>query len=75
MMWQQAATAVAVITGLMLGWVAVQALKRRSDPRFRPGDDVLAGCGTCSIAEACRVAGGDAPDRCPQDHPQRTLEE
>ncbi|HEX5133203.1 MAG TPA: hypothetical protein VFX92_12045 [Candidatus Krumholzibacteria bacterium] len=33
--------------GLMVAWVAVQSLKRRSDPTFAAGDDVLA-CGDCT---------------------------
>jgi hypothetical protein len=62
-MLQQLATAVAVITGLFSAWAAVQALKRRTDPRFKRGDDVLAGCGTCAIGDACRP--GEVPDACP----------
>ena len=55
-MFEHLAKATSVIVGLFLMWTAVQALKRRSDPRYKRGDDVLAGCGTCSIADACHGA-------------------
>jgi len=71
-MLHQLLTAAGVITGLFAAWAAVQSLKRRTDPRFHAGDDVLAGCGTCSIADACHHAVSEGiPDDCPTDaaHP------
>ncbi len=47
-MLNQLLIAVAGIVGLMLAWLAVQGLKRRSDPG---GGDVLS-CGTCG-AHSC----------------------
>ena len=50
---------------LMGTWVTVQALKRRSDPRYGPGDDVLAGCDACTMGDVCPTAGADRdPDAC-----------
>jgi hypothetical protein len=49
---------------LMGGWVLVQALKRRSDPRFHPGDDVLAGCGACSMGDVCHAGPDRGPGAC-----------
>ncbi len=43
--------AVGGVVGLMTAWLAVQSLKRRSDPDLRAGDDVLA-CATCGL-ESC----------------------
>lgn len=43
--------AIGGVSGLMLVWLAVQNLKRRSDPDMRDGEDVLF-CGTCS-AHSC----------------------
>jgi hypothetical protein len=39
------------VAGLMLAWIAVQGLKRRTDPDLHHGDDVLA-CATCG-RESC----------------------
>ena len=70
-MLHQLLTAVGVITGLLVAWTAVQSLKRRTDPHLHPGDDVLAGCGTCSIADACHhVVVEGIPDDCPADETQ-----
>jgi len=41
--------------GLLGGWMAVQGLKRRSDPSIPPGADVLA-CGRCGEEHACACA-------------------
>jgi hypothetical protein len=49
---------------LMGGWVLAQALKRRSDPRFRPGDDVLAGCDACTMGDVCHVGTDGPPESC-----------
>ncbi|HET6347621.1 MAG TPA: hypothetical protein VFH88_00920 [Candidatus Krumholzibacteria bacterium] len=65
MMLHQLAKAVGVITGLFAFWVAVQALKRRSDPNYHRGDDVLAGCGTCAIENICHSNTDNPPDACP----------
>jgi hypothetical protein len=56
--------AVLGITGLFGGWVAVQALKRRSDPRFGSRDDVMAGCGSCAGEGFCHVLDSTSAD-CP----------
>jgi hypothetical protein len=42
--------------GLMVVWIAIQGLKRRSDPAFHAGDDVLA-CGDCARG-SCSGCGG-----------------
>lgn len=54
-------TASGVIVGLMLAWLAVQVLKRRSDPDIREDEDVLL-CGTCGANSCggCLLQGTDA---------------
>jgi len=53
--------------GLVIAWVAVQGLKRRTDPELGAGDDVLA-CAACG-SESClgcrglRGATGEAARR------------
>lgn len=56
--------AFAGIAVLMGGWVLVQALKRRSDPRFGPADDVLAGCDACTMGDVCHAGPDRSPDTC-----------
>lgn len=53
--------AVGAVSGLMLVWLAVQNLKRRSDPDIGEGDDVLL-CGACSSHSCggCLLAQTDA---------------
>ncbi|HEU4365971.1 MAG TPA: hypothetical protein VFT13_10970 [Candidatus Krumholzibacteria bacterium] len=53
--------AAAGIVGLMLAWLAVQSLKRRSDP---DGKDVLS-CGTCG-AHSCGGCALNPADGSPQ---------
>ena len=43
--------AIGGVVGLMLAWLAVQSLKRRSDPSIGADEDVLF-CGTCG-ANSC----------------------
>lgn len=50
-MLHQLLVAAGAIVGLMLAWLAVQSLKRRSDPSIAEGEDVLL-CGTCG-ANSC----------------------
>jgi hypothetical protein len=47
--------------GLLGAWVAVQSLKRRSDPRLGAGDDVLA-CGGCGSGHCSCGAMVDAAE-------------
>jgi len=49
------AIAVLGIVAMFAVWTAAQALKRRSDPRFGRGDDVLAGCGGCAGESMCQA--------------------
>lgn len=61
MMLNHLLVAVVVIVGLMLAWLAVQSLKRRSDP---DGGDVLS-CGTCG-AHSCGGCALNPVDESPQ---------
>ena len=63
-MWQQIAMTALVITALFAMWAAVQGLKRKTDPRFERGDDVLAGCGTCAVADTCHAYGREDSSAC-----------
>jgi hypothetical protein len=54
------------IAGLFAMWTAVQNLKRRSDPRFGKGDDVMAGCGSCAMEDLCHAAADGPPAECPE---------
>ena len=64
-MLHQMLIAVAAIVGLMLAWLAIQTLKRRSDPE---GKDVLS-CGTCG-AHSCAGCALDHPEVVPHHKPQ-----
>lgn len=54
--------------GLLIGWVAVQNLKRHSDPHIGKSDDVLAsgGCGSGQCSCGAMVSAAECTDpTCP----------
>jgi Na+-translocating ferredoxin:NAD+ oxidoreductase RNF subunit RnfB len=61
-MLHQLLVAAGAIVGLMLAWLAVQSLKRRSDPSIAKGEDVLL-CGTCGANSCggCLLSHADSP--------------